>query len=88
MGVVSSSIRLEEEAVEDFRPAVAVAADLSPQVAGRRRPEGQTLPLPHALQEPGLVLEQEEILLPLGHLLQPRIHDSNHKLHLPPQVTG
>ena len=67
-------IGIEEGAVENLRPAVAVAPDLSPQVAGRRRTKGEAFSLPHSLQKPGLILEKKEVLPAAAHRFLAGIH--------------
>jgi len=58
------SIRIEEGTVEDFRPPVAIASDVSPQIAGRWGTKSQTLSLSHSLQKTRFILKKKEIFLP------------------------
>jgi len=71
---MNNLIGIEEGAVEDLRPAVAVAPDLTSQVAGGRRTKGEASRLPHSFQKPGFILKEKEVFPAMAHRFLPSIH--------------
>ena len=64
----------DKGAVENLRPSVAIAPNLSSQVASGRRTKREALRLPHSFQKAGLILKEKEVSPATAHRFLASIH--------------